>query len=62
MADIVNLRLVRKRGDRAAREQTASQNRALHGRTKVEKERDRRNTEKAEKFVAGHRLSGREAD
>ncbi|WP_245465319.1 MULTISPECIES: DUF4169 family protein [unclassified Mesorhizobium] len=33
----------------------AEQNRALHGRSKAEKERDRIAADKSEKFVAGHR-------
>ncbi|TPM38673.1 DUF4169 family protein [Mesorhizobium sp. B2-3-4] len=54
MADIVNLREVRKQKARADREQAASQNRALHGRTKAEKQRDRLIADRSEKFVAGH--------
>ncbi|TGV64514.1 DUF4169 family protein, partial [Mesorhizobium sp. M00.F.Ca.ET.158.01.1.1] len=41
MAEIVNLRQFRKQKARADREQAAGQNRALHGRTKAEKQRDR---------------------
>jgi hypothetical protein len=64
MADIVNLRQARKRKARLEKERTASQNRALHGRSKAEKERDRLIGDKAEKFVAGHRRepSGAEDD
>jgi hypothetical protein len=40
-AEIVNLRGVRKAKARAEREAEATANRALHGRTKVEKARDR---------------------
>ncbi|MEI9425533.1 DUF4169 family protein [Mesorhizobium sp. Cs1299R1N1] len=54
MADIVNLRQLRKQKARADKEQTASQNRALHGRTKAEKQRDRLIADKSERFVAGH--------
>ncbi|KAA3452644.1 DUF4169 domain-containing protein [Mesorhizobium sp. SARCC-RB16n] len=54
MADIVNLRQARKQKARDDKEQAASQNRALHGRTKAEKERDRLIAEKSERFVAGH--------
>ncbi|AGB45837.1 DUF4169 family protein [Mesorhizobium sp. B2-3-14] len=54
MADIVNLRQARKRKARDDKAQTASQNRALHGRTKAEKERDRLIADKSERFVAGH--------
>lgn len=55
MADIVNLRQFRKQKVRTDREALAEQNRALHGRTRAEKERDRLTAEKAEKFVSGHR-------
>ncbi|TPL90669.1 DUF4169 family protein [Mesorhizobium sp. B2-3-13] len=54
MADIVNLRQLRKQKARAEKEQMASQNRALHGRTKAEKQRDRLIADKSERFVAGH--------
>jgi hypothetical protein len=56
MSGIVNLRMVRKRKARADREQAASENRALHGRTKAEKERDRLEAERAAGFVDSHRL------
>ncbi|WP_077383544.1 DUF4169 family protein [Mesorhizobium prunaredense] len=55
MADIVNLRQARKRKARAEQERLAEQNRALHGRSKADRERDRSISDKAEKFVAGHR-------
>ncbi|TPI27355.1 DUF4169 family protein [Mesorhizobium sp. B3-2-1] len=54
MADIVNLRQARKQKARDDKEQAASQNRALHGRTKAEKQRDRLIADRSEKFVAGH--------
>ena len=54
MSDIVNLRMVRKRKARADKEQLASENRALHGRTKAEKDRDRLVGEKAETRLDGH--------
>ncbi|MFD2055616.1 DUF4169 family protein [Mesorhizobium calcicola] len=54
MADIVNLRQARKQKARADKEQMASRNRALHGRSKAEKERDRLIADKSERFVAGH--------
>ena len=56
MAEIVNLSQVRKRKARQDRERTATQNRALHGRTKAERQRDRKAGEKAEGFLDGHRL------
>ncbi|MGX5827514.1 DUF4169 family protein [Mesorhizobium sp. 43Arga] len=56
MADIVNLRQARKQKARDEKTRVAEQNRALHGRSKAEKQRDRLNADKAERFVAGHRL------
>jgi len=56
VADIVNLRQARKQKARDEKTRVAEQNRALHGRSKAEKQRDRLNADKAEKFVAGHRL------
>lgn len=55
MTDIVNLRQFKKQKARSDRETLAEQNRALHGRTKAERERDRLSAERAEKFVDGHR-------
>lgn len=54
MADIVNLRQVRKQKARADKERLADQNRALHGRSKSEKDRDRLATEQAGRFIDGH--------
>ena len=59
MADIVNLRQARKRKARADKERVAGQNRALHGRSKTDRESDRVIAVKAEKFVAGHRREKR---
>jgi hypothetical protein len=55
MGEVVNLRQVRKQKARTEKERLASENRALHGRSKAERERDRLTSEKAEKFVASHR-------
>ena len=55
MGEIVNLRQARKQKARAEKEKLAGENRALHGRSKVEKDRDRLIADKAETFVAGHR-------
>ena len=55
MGDVVNLRQVRKQKARAEKEKLAGENRALHGRSKVEKDRERLIADKAETFVAGHR-------
>ena len=55
MGEVVNLRQARKQKARTEKERQASENRALHGRSKTERERDRLTSEKAEKFVAGRR-------
>ncbi|UVK52126.1 DUF4169 family protein [Mesorhizobium sp. AR02] len=56
MADVINLRQARKQKARDEKLRVAEQNRALHGRSKADKQRDRLIADKAEKFVAGHRL------
>jgi hypothetical protein len=54
MAEIVNLRTARKRKARAEREAGAVEKRALHGRSKADKERDRAIEETNRNFVNGH--------
>lgn len=56
MAEIVNLRQARKQKARDEKLRVAEQNRALHGRSKADKQRDRLIADKAETFIAGHRL------
>ena len=56
MADIVNLRQARKQKARDEKLRVAEQNRALHGRSKADKQRDQLIADKAETFIAGHRL------
>ncbi len=60
MSDVVNLRMARKRKARVDKDRAAGANRALHGRTKAEKERDRLLAEKAARLVDGHRRDRRE--
>ncbi|TPJ79925.1 DUF4169 family protein [Mesorhizobium sp. B2-6-2] len=55
MGEVVNLRQARKQKARTEKERRAGENRALHGRSNTERERDRLTSQKAEKFVAGHR-------
>lgn len=55
MAEIVNLRQVRKQKARAEKERTATENRAAFGRTKNERERQRRLEDQAGRFIDGHR-------
>jgi hypothetical protein len=56
MTTVVNLRIARKRRQRAEKERAAAANRAVHGRTKAEKERQRLETERAATALDGHRL------
>ena len=55
MAEIVNLRVARKRKARAAAETAADANRARFGRSKAEKQRDIGSRELARSFLDGHR-------
>ena len=55
MGDVVNLRQARKQKARTEKERLAEQNRALYGRSKVDRQRDRLTADEAEKFIAGHR-------
>ena len=57
MVEIVNLRQVRKQKARAEAAKVAEQNRALTGRTKAEKQRDRFERESARSFLDSHRRS-----
>ena len=56
MAEIVNLRTMRKRRDRAEKERKAEENRALHGRTRTEKNAGTTERERALSRLDGHRL------
>ncbi len=55
MGDVVNLRQARKQKARSEKERLAEQNRVLHGRSKADRNRDRLTSDRAEKFIAGHR-------
>ena len=56
VAEIVNLRVARKRKARAAAETAADANRARFGRSKAEKQRDSDDKERGRSFLDGHRL------
>lgn len=56
MSNVVNLRMARKRKARADSERVAAENRALHGRSKAEKTRDRVEAERIAGHIDGHRL------
>ncbi len=55
MAEIVNLRLARKRKARAEKEDATAEARARHGRTKAERELDAARADKAARDVEAHR-------
>jgi hypothetical protein len=54
-AEIVNLRRFRKGKVRSEREQRAAENRALHGRTKAERQREAMEKERAQREIEGAR-------
>ncbi len=51
MAEVINLRMVRKTKARCEAARQAEQNRALHGRTKAEKERQQMDAERAARLL-----------
>jgi len=53
--DVVNLRMARKRRDRAAKEADAERNRFEHGRSKAERELARARNEKAARDLVASR-------
>jgi hypothetical protein len=55
MAEIVNLRQARKAKARAEKEQTAAENRRLHGRTKADKQAEKAIKDKARRNLDGHK-------
>jgi Domain of unknown function (DUF4169) len=56
MADIINLRRVRKAKDRAEKDKTAEANRIAHGTPKAMKKLADARAEKAAQHLAGHKL------
>ena len=57
MGDVINLRLARKAQARRTAAQTASENRARHGRTLGERQRDDAELRRLERTVEGARRS-----
>ncbi len=53
MGDVINLRLARKAKARDKAVRQAEQNRALHGRSKADKERQQRDAERAQRLLDG---------
>lgn len=60
MADIVNLRLARKQKARQEQHRVADENRAIHGRTKAERQLQARRAERADAVLDGHRRASRD--
>ena len=61
MAEIVNLNQFRKAKARESDQRQAAENRVRFGRNKVEKENDRRATERRETLLAGKELEKSDA-
>lgn len=55
MAEIVNLRMARKRAARERKAVEADRNRALHGETLAAGDTRRREAERAKRLIEGHR-------
>lgn len=62
MAEIVNLRHVRKQQARAEKERLAAENRAAHGRSKTGKRAAVDEREKSAAFIDGHRRERPDGD
>lgn len=56
MSSVINLRLARKRKERAEKEAVAAENRTLHGRSKADRQLHLAKKKKAEAFIEAHRL------
>ncbi len=56
MAEIINLRLAKKRKAKDVKNKTAEENRILFGRTKAEKQFERNASRKAARFLDDNRL------
>ncbi len=62
MAEIVNLRMARKRAARAEKERTAAENRQRFGRSKSERETVSIESERFARNLDGHRRDREETD
>lgn len=56
MAEVVNLRMARKRAARSKAESEAAENRVAHGIAKSERDRTETIREQADKKLEGHRI------
>ncbi|RST84848.1 DUF4169 family protein [Aquibium carbonis] len=55
MGEVVNLRMARKRHDRAEKERIAAENRVLHGRSKADRKVDEAERQRGSLLLDGHR-------
>ncbi|MGO4833444.1 DUF4169 family protein [Rhizobiaceae sp. 2RAB30] len=62
MAEIVNLRMARKKKARNEKERIAEQNRFVHGRSKAEKLQAEAEAGKVSAFLDGHRREHQDDD
>jgi Domain of unknown function (DUF4169) len=62
MAEIVNLRLARKRADRQRSEERAAEARVTHGMSKTERRLAKANRDKIRRDLDEHRIETGEAD
>ena len=62
MAEIVNLRMARKRAARAENERTADENRIRHGLPKSEKLARRAEKRRLDSHLEGHRLDRKDGE
>jgi Domain of unknown function (DUF4169) len=56
-ADIINLRLARKRRERLVKQEEAAQNRRSFGQTKADREHGRLSAEKSARDLEAHKLA-----
>lgn len=62
MAEVINLNKKRKAKLRLEKEKKASENRIKFGRTKAEKQLEKKENERFERQLDGHKLENKETD
>jgi hypothetical protein len=62
VAEVVNLRRVRKRVEREQKEATAQRNRVAHGLSKAERKLGQARTEQAQRQLEAHRREPRDGE
>lgn len=55
MTEVINLNQKRKANARVQKEKKASENRVKYGRTKAEKQKEKREAERAQRHLQGHK-------